>query len=64
MKTGDIVLYIKRDKICVGILGIRWADKRWNVKSFRRGDQVVKRHEKFLFSLKDIKKYLDISNKI
>jgi len=64
MELGDIVLYTKKNIICVGVLGARWKDKTWNVKPFRRGSQIVKRHEKFLMPIKDVKKYLDISNKI
>lgn len=64
MKTGDVVLYAKNGKVCVGVVGIRWKDRKWNVRSMRHGELVVKRQEKFLTPIKEVKKYLDISNKI
>lgn len=64
MKKGDIVLYTKRGKVCVGIVGPKWADNRWTIQPVVYGEQHVKRHEKFLTPISSIKKYLDISKKI
>lgn len=64
MKTGDIVLFAKNGRVCVGRVGPKWADKRWTIKPFIPGEQCVKRHSKFLTPIENVKKYLDISKKI
>ena len=64
MKIGDVVLYAKRDRIFVGVLCNLWSDQRWVIRPLTSREQFVKRHEKFLTPIKDIKKYIDITKKI